>query len=160
MGSITKSETDQLHALLQTNRDLIGFLDGSWKLKQGGNLAGIGGYILKKNGDVIFSFSGPCCACDAFQAEWNALSFILSSFAESAWADRSLILYTDCGRLVYKFLKLCSGGVEEAQASLTGLIRSNNIYIRQIPRELNCKADWLAKQGAKKTHLAHFWAQN
>lgn len=136
MGSITKSETDQMHALLQTNRDLIGFLDGSWKLKQENIQAGIGGYIQKKNEDVIFSFSGPCCANYAFQTEWNALSHMLSNFANSKWADRSLLLYTDCGKLVCKILELFSGGAEEAHTSLVGLVRSNKVYIDKYQETL------------------------
>ncbi|WOG84202.1 hypothetical protein DCAR_0103384 [Daucus carota subsp. sativus] len=160
MGSITKSEDDQMKALSQVNWDLIAFLDGSWKILQGSNQAGIGGYIQQKNGNAIFSFSGPSSACSAFQAEWNALTFLLTNFAKSRWSDHSLLIYSDCKSLICKFLELFTSDVEEEYIYLARLIKPMKVYIKLISRDLNCRADMLAKQGAHNSQMAHFWAHN
>ncbi|XP_017245737.2 uncharacterized protein LOC108217416 [Daucus carota subsp. sativus] len=159
MGTITRSETLQLQSLTQVKWDLIGFVDGSWKNKQGQSLAGIGGFIQKKNGDCIFTFAGPCGANGALEAEWLALTYLIQNFLTSKWASKSLIIYTDCSAVIHKFMDSYVDRSEEARWPFDGLAQVQNIQVRCIPRDLNSKADFLAKSGAQKNQISLFWAQ-
>lgn len=137
MGTITRSKSSQLHTLIQVKWDLIGFLDRSWRIKQGTLPAGIRGFIQKKNGDSIFSFSKSSRARDALDPEWHIPNFLIRNFLWSKWQQptNSLLIYMDCSTLVCKFSELFTDGVEEAHL----LVRPKKIYIKQIPRDLNLR---------------------
>ena len=83
----------------------MGFIDGSHKSTKFQTTAGIGGIILDKYKRAVFVFTGPTKAKSPIEAEWLALDFILDAFAKSAFRDKSLILYSDCSKLVYKYLE-------------------------------------------------------
>lgn len=80
MGRVTNSETFQIQTLYQVETDLIAFVDGSVKTIQGSSRAGIGGIIQYKNGDSIFTFSGPYPSHCPAEAEWGALCHLLKKF--------------------------------------------------------------------------------
>lgn len=157
MGSITRSETMHITALLHTDYDLVGFVDGSWKLKLGCTLAGIGGFIQKSDGATILTFSGPSEAVNAQEVEWKALCFMLNFFLMSKWASSSLILYTDSSTSTCKFLEQFSAGWRDDTLGITNSSMLEKIRVKNISRELNNRADILAKRGAQKSQMALFW---
>ena len=77
MGTVTNLVSLQRQSLLQVQSELIGFIDGLLKSKNGQGNAGIGGFIQKQNGNAIFTFSGPCNANSPVEVEWCALCFLI-----------------------------------------------------------------------------------
>lgn len=158
MGTLTHSAAKQKQDLLKVEHELIGFVDGSWKIRKGLIEAGIGGAMQKPNGNSIYTFSGPCHASNAFEAEWSAICYLLRNFLKSRWVKCSLIIYTDSKSVWKKFLELYSGSYQGEFGDFVKLVRSKEIKVQHIPRDLNVLADSLAKSGARKSNMAFFWA--
>lgn len=158
MGSITYSDTIQMQALYQVDADLIGFVDGSTKTRQGEINSGIGGIIQKRNGDVIFTFSGPFHAISPSDVEWGALCHMLRNFVGSKWVNKSLIIYVDCKPLICRFLELFSGKPEGDCSELALQISTKSIKVNLISRDLNNMADSLAKTGSQKLEMTQSWS--
>ena len=69
IGAISESEGMLFKDLFLCGSNLIGFVDGSWKLKSGSITADIGGLIFEKNGNAIFSFAAPSQAICSVDVE-------------------------------------------------------------------------------------------
>ena len=160
MGVLTNSETMQFKELMSKAADLVGFVDGSFKSKNGLVKSGIGGVIYRKNGDCIFYFSGPSKVSNSFDAEWSALDFMVKSFASSVWNKRNLVIYSDCKKLICKYLDLASniGRVQDELLISTG--SHNNIMVKYILRDLNYEADYLVKKGADTNVSVSHWVMS
>ena len=155
VGSITFSESYQMDSLFTTGNSLVGFIDGSHKARSGQILSGMGGVILDSEKNTIFIFSGPVSSDSALEAEWQALKFTVQAFGKSPYKDRSLIIYSDCSRLVCKYLEITT--LQGAEESLNLLVQNLSIKVKLIHRDLNQKADKLAKEGASRPSLIHLW---
>ena len=157
VGSVTNSEKQQLERLRSTNAEFIGFIDGSQKMTNSISLAGIGGIVMDKKENVFFTFSGPVSASSPSDTEWKALRFLIFSFAGSKWGSKSIRIYSDSINLVNNFLQLQVATNNYSDPSLHKLVSSMQISIKFIPRELNTRADLLAKRGARRPDMALFW---
>lgn len=160
MGVLTSSERAQLSNIMQVEEDLIGFTDGSCKTRGEFKFAGIGGNILNKKGNVIFSFSGPSSATTSFEAESQALEFLVKSFSNSDYKASNMVIYSDCLKLVHKVLEVTTAHCTDEKQDLREIFKGLKIRCAFIPSELNSEADFLAKKGAKSKHLTSCWITN
>lgn len=75
-------------------------------------------------------------------------------------AQMSCRIHSDCEVLVKNFDKLKSGGVTDlfVEANeIRGIVQSLRISFRYIDRNLNARADDLAKQGLNRNSLVGGW---
>ncbi|XP_017256587.1 uncharacterized protein LOC108226154 [Daucus carota subsp. sativus] len=160
MGVLTSSGKFQLQELLSASEDLVGFTDGTFKDKGGKHLVGIGGTIANKAGETIFSFSGPSTANSPFEAEWQALEFLLISFINSVWNDHHIVVFSDNFKVIQKALEILTGNCKLEDNSVWDSIKRLKIRIKHIPGDLNFDADFLAKKGSRSIKLISSWAVN
>lgn len=72
----TLKRKDAFLNMLHSNFDYVGFTYGSWLSMAEGNIkVGIGGMLLNRNNEIIFSFSGPTIATSPWNAEKEACLF-------------------------------------------------------------------------------------
>ncbi|KAK1399306.1 hypothetical protein POM88_009169 [Heracleum sosnowskyi] len=151
MGCITRSIALKKMDLLNNGCALTGFIDGSWKLDNKGELvAGIGGLVLNTEGKKKLEFAGPIRTLDALHAEWKALFFIVDIISKKN-LNTSWMIYSDSALLVRSLLTFKNRGniEEELIIEVRKKILRHNIFIKQISRDFNDKEDLLAKLGSK-----------
>lgn len=67
---------DNLMMLMLAANDFITFVDGSWSIDSKGYIsASMGGIIFNKSKQIVFIFSGPTSANNAFEAEKMLMFF-------------------------------------------------------------------------------------
>lgn len=138
--------------------DLLCFTDGAWKLNQNNTVeAGIGGFIMNKNHQVIFIFSGPSLQVNAYETEKEALSFLLSQIEVSSHATASFTFLLDSTLVVNQINKQKrTTPVQDFCIKVKNdLLHCSNFI--SIPRSVNSEADSLAKQGSQRMNFLAGW---
>lgn len=93
------------------NAEFLALTDGAWKIHNNGCLAGIGGCIMDREGNLLYIFSGPSKAISPRESEQEAIIFAFKSFIRQNSIKGRLQIKTDCISLV-----------EEVQKSRAGFI--------------------------------------
>ncbi|KAK1357882.1 hypothetical protein POM88_051138 [Heracleum sosnowskyi] len=101
IGMILSSSKKRLSSLFNANSDLIGFIDGAWKISEENKIqAGIGGYLKDAKGNLILVFSGPVNASSASECEYRAICFLINKIVSSQWRGKSCVIYSDSVEMV------------------------------------------------------------
>lgn len=138
--------------------DLVAFCDGSWhKDNNGQSLGGIGGYVINKNLELTYIFSGPCVAPNAEKAEEIA---VLHAIEVLGNLNKEILVCVDSKSIEDLFMKTRAGmdvfsGVDQYFKIL--VLSYRNIKISYIKREWNFEADYLAKEGKSRERLVAAW---
>lgn len=91
--------------------------------------------------------------------EWQALGYLLFSLFETKWKSKSLCIYTDNSAVVKAFLEMQIVKKYDSDPSFHKVASSLSVSIKSISRDLNARADLLAKRGAQRSEMACFWKQ-
>lgn len=140
--------------------NLVGFVDGSLKkIGLGHTISGIGGYIINKQGSVLFIFSGPSQKTTCYDVEFEALNLLVDNFIQQNLRDRQLTVFTDSSNLVHNInqRKEVTDGDRLGDEDLYHKCYTNNINVININRDHNVEADRLAKEGAARLKLLSSW---
>ena len=131
--------------------DYIGFIDASWKLKNESILAGIGGFLVSKDGDIKFIFSGPAVQASVFDTELEALHFLLNSYRQSDVKHNKLAVFSDSSKLVHHF--------NACKLSDFGLLSKwiTKVRLVFVERSINYIADQLSKEGKDGNYMLSSW---
>ncbi|KAL1811376.1 hypothetical protein ACET3Z_021441 [Daucus carota] len=160
MGSLTSSEKIQVKEIKDNADGLVGFVDGSFKKKGNSIQVGIGGIICKNSSEIIYSFSGASAANISLEAEWNALVFMVKSFAGSQWKGHTLTTYTDCLKLVNNVLEILTSSCFEEGKDLKEIDQFLKIGLKFVRSDLNYEADYLAKKCVKLNSVHQCWVSS
>ncbi|KAK1360351.1 hypothetical protein POM88_044825 [Heracleum sosnowskyi] len=158
IGMILSSRKKRLSSLFNANSDLIGFIDGAWKISEENKIqAGIGGYLKDAKGNLILVFSGPVLASSASDCEFRAICFLINKIVSSQWRGKSCIIYSDSIVLVKDFqqskFKIDQSELENSNS----FILLSKVEFKKIDRVLNWEAGNLAKEGALKDKILFAW---
>lgn len=143
---------------LKNKWDYIGFIDGSWKDDNNHLQSGIGGYVVNKNDDLCFIFSGPMTATTPLEAETKALIFLLQKLNEHFTMDKKIIILTDSIELWtnVKRYKTCNTTFVQCTDPVD-LVELQHIHLDHIKCSHNFGVDYLAKQGRIKPNIIWRW---
>ncbi|KAK1361049.1 hypothetical protein POM88_045523 [Heracleum sosnowskyi] len=159
VGSITRSEILRKQTLLLSGHEFIGFIDGSWRIKNGVVQAGIGGLLKDASGASKMTFSGPVLESNPLNTEMEALITFLNILKGKNLSISSLMIYTDNAALVELALKIKALGIVSSlkEERLKNHFRESHISLGKISRFENLEADGLAKNGAIFKTLTCSW---
>lgn len=126
----------RLSILSDGHEDFVGFCDGSWQVDTNGRItAGVGGYIVDRDQNLMFIFSGPIEAGNALKAEMNATKILIQEFCSSTINKRPLKIYTDCIEVVNSFSREKHGiNVFNDAKWFGGVNRDSLISVSYVPR--------------------------
>lgn len=151
----------KMKSLLNSEFDLIGFIDGAfYKDSFISKKAGLGGFFKNNKGDLVYIFSGPAKGECPLMVELEALEHLISEVNNSDKRLSKIIIYSDCQILVDAMNNLRHGLLSNLSLSvdhLRNIVPSLNIVFGKISRNLNDGADDLAKQGIARQYLVGGW---
>ncbi|KAK1401004.1 hypothetical protein POM88_000609 [Heracleum sosnowskyi] len=142
------------------NSSLMGFIDGSWKKRVNqDDIAGIGGHLYDREGNMILMFSGPVSTTSALVSEMEALWFLLEKINNSPWSQSKVKIHSDCQEPIdiIQESKFSNNSHWLLSKDLLSLMGSINFELIKIPRMLNDNADSLATRGAMRTSMIVSW---
>ncbi|KAK1394713.1 hypothetical protein POM88_013769 [Heracleum sosnowskyi] len=152
--SIIRSNKNRIGNLYNINAELVGFIDGAWKMGMNQEIqAGIGGYLKDKEGNLLFIFSGPVKALSAIQSEFEAMMFLVIKILESPWCNNHCLIYSDSLELVKRIQRIRLGHDHECEERIKDFLLVAKVEFKKVDRILNCEADNLAKQGATRQKM-------
>lgn len=136
----------------------MGFIDGSLAQAQDGSLkAEIGGFLLDKNKEIIFLFSGPSSAKSPMEAEVHALHFLIQKIINSDLTDTHILIASDSLELV----TACNNDIQNLNEDIH-LIKEflklkQGVKVAHINRRFNIEADRLGKKGRLRSNVLEGW---
>lgn len=146
---------------LRESRDFYGFTDGSWKFVNNRIISGIGGFLSNKKGDTIFLFSGHSVATNPLQAEIIALVHMLGCVVSKFQSDKNIAIYIDSKELKHNVQQFRAGRTSTIQyAENVNFNDFKHIDIVYMDRNYNTGADYLAKQGSKRSNIIMGWFED
>lgn len=132
--------------MLNNNADLVGFIDGAWKINNNPEIqAGTRGYVKDSEGNLVLIFSGPVIANSPLQCELEALLFVINKLASNEWNNIHSIHYTDSLQLIKEIHKFKISIHHHLDKEIKDLILNTKIVFKKVDKILNCEADNLAK---------------
>lgn len=139
--------------------DLLGFIDGAYKLLNNNNSSsGIGGFLMNKSSKVIFLFANPTQCSNAQDAEFQALVFLLKAVQSSSYSHKTLTIFSDSTNLIKLVMDFKKGSAINMDLDQVSEVMDHT-HIVHISRDLNKEADQLAKQGLNRPSPVSGWFQ-
>lgn len=133
----------------------VGFIDGSFSKTQ---QSGIGGILINSAKRVKLLFSGPTTTNSSYEAEVNALVVMIKHLDNNCSNVNRCILFSDSAEMAHNFLKFKRGSYWDFPLShLKDVSFVQHVNVIFISRHLNNTADWLAREGAKKSQFLAAW---
>ncbi|KAK1389254.1 hypothetical protein POM88_017432 [Heracleum sosnowskyi] len=158
IGMILSSSKKRLSSLFNANSELIGFIDGAWKISKENKIqAGIGGYLKDAKGNLILVFSGPVNASSASECEYRAIGFLINKIVSSQWRGKSCVIYSDSVEMV-KDIRQSKFKMDHSEfENSKSVILLSKVEFKKVDRVLNWEADNLEKEGAMKDKMYFAW---
>ena len=128
-----------------------------WKYTNSTWSVGIGGYILDREGNLLFIFSGPSSAISPKESEREAILFVFKSFISHRSVQSRLQIKTDCLSLVEEFQSQRAGNTKKLDNRDRLNLVSNNFLKLVYARDNINSANELAVQGRQRTLILHAW---
>lgn len=100
ISNYTKKAKRRLLQYWLETADLVGFIDGAWSKVAGSISAGIGELLVHKYLSTRFIFLGPVIANTPYDAEVEALCFLLGQLSESLYKSVQVVVLSDSALLV------------------------------------------------------------
>lgn len=98
---------------LHATWDYYDFVDESWSNINNIIKSGIGGYLRKKNIDLMFIFSGLVQATNPLEAETLALFYMIKEVRDNITVGNSIVIHTDSYNLWHIIQKFRAGHIRD-----------------------------------------------
>lgn len=96
--------------------------------------------------------------CSCYEAEWEAIKFMILSILEHERNWGNICLYSDSKEVVQRLKKIkMRKAWYELDQSCMNCDLQENLYFIHMSREFNTEADGLAKAGLHKTQVIKGW---
>lgn len=136
---------------------LIGFVDAAWKKDNQGNLkAGIGGFLMAKSGKVLFLFSGPSQKNSSYEAEWEAVEFMLKNILRKGLEKSHIALFSDSKGMVSN-MNMGIATHDLDTSIMDHMHEAHYFFLHFVRREINFEADSMAREGSKRQSMLAGW---
>lgn len=116
--------------------DFICFTDGAWKVnQQQAREAGIGGFIMNKQKQIIFIFSGPSDQGSAHETEKEAFLFLMAHIENSNYAKAHFTFFIDAISLVHQINKQRGVKTTHDQLKIQENVLHNSNFVSMPSKE-------------------------
>lgn len=163
MGALLLSSKDENKDDIKWwQANFIGFIDGAWKKDVEGNIkGGIGGYLVDSNRELRFLFSGPQFVWNPYEAELNAILFLVGKIKQNLSIQGTVTFYTDSLLLVDCYQKMKVGIRCDIPVAFDDkwmeFIKDPTFRLDFMSRANLRGADDLAKKGRERSSILWAW---
>lgn len=138
--------------------DFVCAVDGAWYVSDLGPMGGIGGQVLNRTGNIIYSFAGPLKVRNSLEAEIEAILHVVNLVIEKKFQNGKMVICSDSTEALAQirnglpFYSPIHGQISNLKSMV-----NNNFFLDFVSRDLNENADSLAKHGTSKAQFSYFW---
>lgn len=135
--------------------DYVAAVDGAWGLADDFSYkGGIGGYLQDSSGKLVLIFSGPVNSISAQDTEVEAILFLINWMINLNLDFKRAVICSDSSVVVNAFNEGISVKFPVQALDFSHQMKINSsIFIQFVPRNLNERADELAKKGIHRSNL-------